>query len=84
MGRAMGNELAEAWAVDVSCENCGRTRRFQRDALMHLRARGCRTMAQLENASIGGIFQSGLHEFITTFVDDNSRLGAAIGEQYLV
>ncbi len=43
-----------------------------------------RTMAQLENASIGGIFQSGLHEFITTFIDDNNALGLSISEQYLV
>ena len=41
-------------------------------------------MAQLENASIGGLFQSGLHEFITTFIDDNNRLGIGISEQYLV
>ncbi len=43
-----------------------------------------RTMSQLENASIGGLFQSGLHEFITTFVDDNNKLGQAISEQYLI
>ena len=43
-----------------------------------------KTMAQLENASIGGLFQSGLHEFITTFIDDNNSLGAAISEQYLM
>ena len=43
-----------------------------------------RTMAQLENASIGGIFQNGLHEFITGFIDDNNRLGGGISEQYLV
>ena len=43
-----------------------------------------KTMAQLENASIGGLFQSGLHEFITTFIDDNNRLGVSISEQYLV
>ena len=43
-----------------------------------------RTMAQLENASIGGIFQSGLHEFITAFIDDNNRLGVSVSEQYLV
>lgn len=42
-----------------------------------------KTMARLENASIGGIFQSGLHEFITTFIDDNNSLGIAISEQYL-
>jgi uncharacterized alpha-E superfamily protein len=43
-----------------------------------------RIMAQLENASIENIFQSGLHEFITTFLEDNNKLGAAVIEQYLV
>ena len=43
-----------------------------------------RIMAQLENAEIDTIFQGGLHEFITTFLDDNDQLGSAITEQYLV
>lgn len=43
-----------------------------------------KTMAQLENASIETVFQGGLHEFITTFLDDNNQLGSAIVEQYLV
>ncbi len=30
------------------------------------------------------IFQRGLHEFITEFIADNNRLGAAITEQYLI
>ena len=30
------------------------------------------------------IFQTGLHEFIGEFIDDNNRLGAAITEQYLM
>jgi uncharacterized alpha-E superfamily protein len=30
------------------------------------------------------IFQVGLHEFITEFITDNSRLGSAITEQYLL
>ncbi|MCW6510574.1 alpha-E domain-containing protein [Lichenifustis flavocetrariae] len=43
-----------------------------------------KTLAQLENSSIEAIFQSGLHEFITTFLEDNNQLGSAITEQYLV
>jgi uncharacterized alpha-E superfamily protein len=39
--------------------------------------------ARLTNASIENIFQSGLHEFIVDFIGANSRLGAAINEQYL-
>jgi uncharacterized alpha-E superfamily protein len=39
---------------------------------------------KLENASIKDIFQSGLHEFVETFVTDNNRLGSDIAEQYLI
>jgi uncharacterized alpha-E superfamily protein len=41
-------------------------------------------MAGLSGARIEDIFQSGLHEFITQFIADNHRLGAAISEQYLL
>src|ERR1700726_4353042 len=39
--------------------------------------------ARLENSRMEGIFQNGLHEFISEFITDNNRLGAAISEQYL-
>ena len=42
-----------------------------------------KVLAQLENAEIEEIFQNGLHEFVTTFLDDNNRIGIAISEQYL-
>jgi uncharacterized alpha-E superfamily protein len=29
------------------------------------------------------IFQSGLHEFLETFIEDNNKLGSAITQQYL-
>jgi uncharacterized alpha-E superfamily protein len=46
-------------------------------------ARSVRT--RLLNSDIGTIFQQkGLHEFLTEFIADNGRLGAAIHEQYLV
>lgn len=41
------------------------------------------TRSGLENAEIKQIFQGGLHEFITSFIGDNNRLGLAIHEQYL-
>lgn len=44
-------------------------------------ARAIRT--KLENARIDDIFQSGLHEFVSDFIADNNRLGAAITQQYL-
>ncbi len=40
--------------------------------------------ARLENAKIEDIFQSGLHEFIDEFVEDNNRLGTAVAQQYLL
>jgi uncharacterized alpha-E superfamily protein len=42
------------------------------------------TYAKLENQNIDDLFQSGLHEFLTDFIDDNNALGAAVTEQYLL
>ena len=39
--------------------------------------------ARLENSRMDEIFQRGLHEFISEFIADNNRLGAAVTEQYL-
>jgi uncharacterized alpha-E superfamily protein len=41
------------------------------------------TYASLESREIEGLFQSGLHEFVTGFIVENNRLGGAISEQYL-
>jgi uncharacterized alpha-E superfamily protein len=41
-------------------------------------------LARLSTARIEGIFTLGLHEFITDFIDENNKLGAAMAEQYLV
>ena len=38
---------------------------------------------RLQNTDIESIFQNGLHEFLTDFIDDNNKLGRAIAEQYL-
>ncbi|MEI9915378.1 MAG: alpha-E domain-containing protein [Methylovirgula sp.] len=40
-------------------------------------------MTRLMKSSTKEIFQSGLHEFVTTFVEDNTRLGTTICQQYL-
>jgi uncharacterized alpha-E superfamily protein len=45
-------------------------------------ARSLRT--RLQNSRIEEVFQRGLHEFISDFIDANNRLGAAIAEQYLL
>jgi uncharacterized alpha-E superfamily protein len=42
------------------------------------------TYAHLQNTDIDTLFQGGLHEYLTDFVDRNNRLGFAITEQYLV
>ncbi|HKY86964.1 MAG TPA: alpha-E domain-containing protein [Pseudorhodoplanes sp.] len=44
-------------------------------------ARGVRT--RLQNARMEEIFQTGLHEFIQSFIADNNRIGSTISQQYL-
>ena len=61
-------------------DNIGRAYGVQGSSQRH--ARG--VMERLQSASTREIFQSGLHEFITTFVEDNSRLGETISAQYLL
>ncbi len=41
-------------------------------------------LLRLENASIEDLFRSGLHEFVTEFIEENNRLGALLAEQYLL
>ena len=45
-------------------------------------ARAIRT--RLQNSRMEEIFQTGLHEYITEFVSDNTALGAAVSAQYLM
>jgi uncharacterized alpha-E superfamily protein len=40
-------------------------------------------LARLMGSTTKEIFQSGLHEFVTAFVEDNTRLGSMVCEQYL-
>jgi uncharacterized alpha-E superfamily protein len=44
-------------------------------------ARGVRT--RLQNSRMDEIFQTGLHEFIQTFISDNNRIGTTVSQQYL-
>lgn len=80
LNRQMPRSLASSYEtivrhLDLIADHYGRLGASQRLA---------RTMLdQLTNANIEGIFQSGLHEFITCFLRDNSDVGAAITEQYL-
>jgi uncharacterized alpha-E superfamily protein len=41
-------------------------------------------MARLQTTTTKEIFQTGLHEFVTIFVEDNNKLSTAISEQYLL
>ena len=41
-----------------------------------------RTQAMLRDGSIKTIFDTGLHEFLTGFIRDNTRLGDEIGQDY--
>jgi uncharacterized alpha-E superfamily protein len=45
-------------------------------------ARGIRN--RLQNSRMDGIFQRGLHEFLSEFISENNRLGTAITEQFLL
>jgi uncharacterized alpha-E superfamily protein len=40
-------------------------------------------MSRLMKSTTKEVFQSGLHEFVTEFVEDNTRLGITICQQYL-
>jgi uncharacterized alpha-E superfamily protein len=41
-------------------------------------------LARLSAATTSEVFKTGLHEFLTAFVEDNDRLGHAINKQYLL
>jgi uncharacterized alpha-E superfamily protein len=62
-------------ALDSIAREDGRSGAAQR----HARA----MLAALERASMDEIFQGGLHEFVTKFIEDNARLATTISEQYL-
>ena len=77
----MPRSLASSYEVIVSsldqlAEAYGKRGQSQR--LAH------RVQSQLSSSRIDDIFQSGLHEFITGFLADNSTVATAIAEQYLV
>ena len=77
MPRSLASCQAEmAGGLDQIAEAYGRRGQSQRLASATLR--------RLSDSKIDHIFQSGLHEFISGFIDENNQLGAAITEQYLV
>ena len=62
-------------ALDSIAREDGRSGAAQRQARAML--------TRLERSTMDEIFQGGLHEFITAFVEDNARLSTTISEQYL-
>jgi uncharacterized alpha-E superfamily protein len=75
MDRAVAGQLSLTARPGRDSARVGRQGPAQRQA------RSIRT--RLQNSRMEEIFQSGLHEFISTFVADNNRLGSAISQQYL-
>jgi uncharacterized alpha-E superfamily protein len=78
--RAMPRSLISCYesidrALDSLARDDGRSGTAQRQA----RA----THAKLGRSSMTEIFQAGLHEFITAFIEENARLSSSISEQYL-
>ncbi len=61
--------------LDLLAEKYGRQGSSQRIAR--------NSYAALQNTKIEALFQRGLHEFVTDFIDENNRLGGAIARQYL-
>jgi uncharacterized alpha-E superfamily protein len=57
-------------------------RAYGRQGPAQRQARAIRT--RLQNSRMDEIFRQGLHEFISEFIADNNRLGAAIRDQYLL
>ena len=77
----MPRSLASCYAHLVEhMDNIARA--YGRQGTAQRQARAVR--ARLENSGMEEIFQQGLHEFISQFIDDNNRLGVAISEQYLM
>jgi uncharacterized alpha-E superfamily protein len=81
LNRELPRSLASCYEVavrqtDLLAEAYGRRGPAQRQARS--------TLSRLNGMRIDDIFQSGLHEFITDFLDDNAKLGATVTEQYLI
>ena len=81
LNRQMPRSLANCYGVlvehlDLIADSYGRRGPSQRLA--------GNMLARLESEHIDRVFTGGLHEFITAFIGENSRVGAAIVDQYLV
>jgi uncharacterized alpha-E superfamily protein len=78
---AMPRSLLSSYDNIVSLlDSLSRAYGLQGPAQRHARS----VMAKLQNASIREIFQSGLHEFLEDFINDNNTLGDVLSKQYLI
>lgn len=80
LNRAMPRSLAACYEravtlLDQLAADSGRRGGAHRSASAGLR--------RLSNTNIDTLFQGGLHEFLTQFLEDNNRFGDAVAEQYL-
>src|SRR6201989_1902020 len=81
LNEQMPRSLASCYAPLVEhMDNIARAYGRQGPAQRHARA----VRNRLENSRMDEIFRTGLHEFIGSFIADNSRLGEIITKQYLI
>jgi uncharacterized alpha-E superfamily protein len=78
--RSMPRSLVSCYeAIDQALDDLARD-----DGRSGVAQRQARALhGKLERTSMTQIFQGGLHEFITAFIEDNARLSNTISEQYL-
>ena len=80
LNKQMPRSLSSCYSNLVSfLDDIGRA--YGRQGPTQRHARNVHT--RLENSKINGLFQSGLHEFITGFIADNNHLNTVVNEQYL-
>ena len=80
LNRQMPRSLANCYEIlvrhlDLIADAYGRRGASQRMAAGML--------TRLSSTKMGEVYDEGLHEFVTAFIDENNRLGIAIAEQYL-
>jgi uncharacterized alpha-E superfamily protein len=66
-------------SIDRALDSISREDRRLGEAQRQARA----MLVKLERATMTDIFQNGLHEFITDFIEDNAGLSTTISQQYL-
>lgn len=81
LNRQMPRSLASCQSEIVDCLERLASEYGRRGQAQRLAGAG---LARFEAATIEAVFQSGLHEYIQAFLNENNRLGQAVSEQYLI